>query len=85
MLTVLFLLSKYRLRCVPVKETNGARIVNFITQTAIVHGLLDCKGRDWFDYMYGLPLTDFGLPFISCDEVCNLTALVLLAFLHYNS
>lgn len=71
MLTVMLLLSKYRLRCVPVLETDGPRIVNFITQTAIVRGLLDCKGRDWFDYMYGLPLTDFGLPYNSRDEVCS--------------
>ncbi|KAJ4768345.1 SNF1-related protein kinase regulatory subunit gamma-1-like [Rhynchospora pubera] len=74
MLTVLLLLSKYRLRNVPVVESNGSHIQNFITQTAIVRGLLDCKGRDWFDYMYNLPLTDFGLPFISCDEVKSINS-----------
>ncbi|KAJ3701890.1 hypothetical protein LUZ61_005595 [Rhynchospora tenuis] len=74
MLTVLLLLSKYRLRNVPVVEPSGAHIQNFITQTAIVRGLLDCKGRDWFDYMYNLPLTDFGLPFISFDEVKSINS-----------
>lgn len=69
MLTVLLLLSKYRLRNVPVIEPDKPVIKNFITQTSVVKGLQECKGRDWFDYISALPLSDLGLPFMSFDEV----------------
>jgi hypothetical protein len=69
MLTVLLLLSKYRLRNVPVIEPDKPVIKNFITQTGVVKGLQQCKGRDWFDYISALPLSDLGLPFMSIDEV----------------
>ncbi|KAJ4805851.1 SNF1-related protein kinase regulatory subunit gamma-1-like [Rhynchospora pubera] len=59
----------YSLRSVPVVESNGTHLQNFVTQMAIVRGLLDCKGRDWFDYMYNFLSPIFGLPFISCDQV----------------
>uniref|UniRef100_A0ACD5W191 Uncharacterized protein n=1 Tax=Avena sativa TaxID=4498 RepID=A0ACD5W191_AVESA len=69
MLTVLLLLSKYRLRNVPVIEPDKPVIKNFITQSSVVKGLQQCKGRDWFDYISALPLSDLGLPFMSFDEV----------------
>jgi hypothetical protein len=69
MLTVLLLLSKYRLRNVPVIEPDEPVIRNFITQAGVVKGLQQCKGRDWFDYISALPLADLGLPFMSIDEV----------------
>ncbi|KAH1259934.1 SNF1-related protein kinase regulatory subunit gamma-1-like [Glycine max] len=64
MLTVLLLLSKYRLRNVPVIETGKPDIVNFITQSAVVQGLEGCKGRDWFDCIAEKRIADLGLPFI---------------------
>ncbi|WCJ32483.1 SNF1-related protein kinase regulatory subunit gamma-1-like [Euphorbia peplus] len=69
MLNVLLLLSKYRLRNVPVMEPGSPDIKNFITQTAVVQGLEQCKGRDWFDCIAQTPISDFGLPFMSSDEV----------------
>ncbi|KAG1346294.1 Cystathionine beta-synthase, core [Cocos nucifera] len=68
MLTVLLLLSKYRLRNVPVIETGKPFINNFITQTAVVQGLRQCKGRDWFDCIAARKLSDLGLPFMSQNE-----------------
>ena len=50
-------------------EPDKPVIKNFITQTSVVKGLLECKGRDWFDYISALPLSDLGLPFMSFDEV----------------
>ncbi|RLN24916.1 SNF1-related protein kinase regulatory subunit gamma-1-like isoform X1 [Panicum miliaceum] len=82
MLTVLLLLSKYRLRNVPVIEPDKPVIKNFITQTGVVKGLQQCKGRDWFDYISALPLSDLGLPFMSIDEVITVKSddLILEAF-----
>ncbi|RRT60482.1 hypothetical protein B296_00033556, partial [Ensete ventricosum] len=69
MLTVLLLLSKYRLRSVPVVESGKPHVTNFITQTAVVQGLQQCAGRDWFDCIAAYPLSDLGLPFMSSEEV----------------
>ena len=69
MLTVLLLLSKYRLRNVPVIEPGNPDMKNFITQSAVIQGLEGCKGRDWFDCIAARPISDLGLPFMSSSEV----------------
>lgn len=69
MLSVLLLLSKYRLRNIPVIEVGKPTIKNFITQLAVVKGLESCKGRDWFDCIAAHPISDLGLPFMSYNEV----------------
>lgn len=69
MLCVLLLLSKYRLRNVPVVERGEPSIRNYITQSAVIQGLEKCKGRDWFDSISAHPITELGLPFMSSDEV----------------
>lgn len=69
MLSVMLLLSKYRLRNVPVIEPGQPNITNYITQSGLVQGLERCKGRDWFDCIAAKPISDFGLPFMSSDEV----------------
>ncbi|TXG46625.1 hypothetical protein EZV62_027876 [Acer yangbiense] len=61
MLTVLLVLSKYRLRNVPVIEPGNPDMKNFITQSAVIQGLEGCKGRDWFDCIAARPISDLGL------------------------
>ncbi|CAL1413821.1 unnamed protein product [Linum trigynum] len=82
MLSVLLLLSKYRLRNVPVIEPGKPEVKNFITQSAVVQGLEECKGRDWFDCIAACPLSDLGLPFMSPDKVICIQSdeLILEAF-----
>ncbi|OMO82411.1 Cystathionine beta-synthase, core [Corchorus olitorius] len=82
MLSVLLLLSKYRLRNVPVIEAGQPDIKNYITQSAVVAGLEGCRGRDWFDCISSRPLSDLGLPFMPADEVISIGSddLVLEAF-----
>ncbi|KDP21218.1 hypothetical protein JCGZ_21689 [Jatropha curcas] len=82
MLSVLLLLSKYRQRNVPVIEPGKPEIQNFITQSAFVLGLEGCKGRDWFDCIASRSISDFGLPFMSADEVVSIQSseLILEAF-----
>lgn len=69
MLSVMLLLSKYRLRSVPVIEPGRPDIKNFITQSAVVQGLEGCRGRDWFDCIASQPISDLGLPFMTSAEV----------------
>ncbi|XWS34053.1 hypothetical protein CRYUN_Cryun21dG0006200 [Craigia yunnanensis] len=82
MLSVLLLLSKYRLRNVPVIEPGKPDIKNYITQSAVIGGLEGCRGRDWFDCISTRPISDLGLPFMSSDEVISIESddLVLEAF-----
>ncbi|KAF1002402.1 SNF1-related protein kinase regulatory subunit gamma-1-like [Apium graveolens] len=82
MLGVLLLLSKYRLRNVPIIESGKPTIKNFITQSAVVKGLENCQGRDWFDSIAAQPITEAGLPFMSTNEVISIKSseLVLEAF-----
>ncbi|XP_058194814.1 SNF1-related protein kinase regulatory subunit gamma-1-like [Rhododendron vialii] len=82
MLSVLLLLSKYRLRNVPVIEQGQPLVKNFITQSAVVRGLEGCKGRDWFDCISTHSISDLGLPFMSTDEVISIQGneLILEAF-----
>ncbi|XP_059648880.1 SNF1-related protein kinase regulatory subunit gamma-1-like [Cornus florida] len=82
MLSVLLLLSKYRLRNVPVIEPGQPFVKNYITQSAVVQGLEGCKGRDWFDCISAHSIADLGLPFMSSNEVISIQKddLVLEAF-----
>ncbi|ESQ28251.1 hypothetical protein EUTSA_v10018543mg [Eutrema salsugineum] len=82
MLSVLLLLSKYRLRNVPVIKPGEPDIKNYITQSAVVQGLEGCKGRDWFDHISALPISDLGLPFMAPNEVISIDSeeLILEAF-----
>ncbi|XVF43070.1 hypothetical protein PTKIN_Ptkin02bG0011300 [Pterospermum kingtungense] len=82
MLSVLLLLSKYKLRNVPVIEPGKPDIKNYITQSAVIGGLERCRGRDWFDSISARPISDLGLPFMSSDEVICIQSddLVLEAF-----
>ncbi|KAJ0037948.1 hypothetical protein Pint_22677 [Pistacia integerrima] len=82
MLSVLLLLSKYKLKNVPVIERGKPDIKNYITQSAVVQGLEGCKGRDWFDCIAAQSIADLGLPFISSHEVISIQSneLVLEAF-----
>ncbi|KAK4423766.1 SNF1-related protein kinase regulatory subunit gamma-1-like [Sesamum alatum] len=82
MLSVMLLLSKYRLRNVPVIETGKSTIKNFITQSAVIQGLHGCKGRDWFDCIAAHPISELGLPFMYPDQVVSVrdNELILEAF-----
>ncbi|KAH7294515.1 hypothetical protein KP509_27G004100 [Ceratopteris richardii] len=83
MLTLLVLLSKYRLRSVPVVEMDQPEIKSIITQSAVVKGLSYCKGRDWFDEMAGKTMDEVGLPIMQPQEVVSIDSnkLVLEAFI----
>ncbi|XP_024194732.1 SNF1-related protein kinase regulatory subunit gamma-1-like [Rosa chinensis] len=82
MLTILLLLSKYRMRNVPVIENGQPGLKNYITQSAVIRGLEGCKGMEWFDCIAEKPISDLGLPFMSSDEVISIQSddLILEAY-----
>ncbi|XP_021759414.1 SNF1-related protein kinase regulatory subunit gamma-1-like [Chenopodium quinoa] len=67
MLTVLLLLSKYKMKGVPV--VGGAKVENIITQSAVIHMLAECAGLHWFENFGTRNLTEIGLPLMSPKEV----------------
>ena len=67
MLTVLLLLSKYKMKSVPV--VGGAKIENIITQSAVIHMLAECAGLHWFENFGSKKLSEIGLPLMSSKQV----------------
>ncbi|KAG6555826.1 hypothetical protein Mapa_002466 [Marchantia paleacea] len=62
LLTVLLLLSKYRMKSLPVVESGKGTIFNFITQGDVIHMLFQCSGLSWFDKLGKSTLSQLGLP-----------------------
>ncbi|KAH9617576.1 hypothetical protein KSS87_004014 [Heliosperma pusillum] len=67
MLTVLLLLSKYKMKSVPI--VGGPKIENIITQSAVIHMLAECAGLHWFENWGTKKLTDLGLPLMNGKQV----------------
>lgn len=69
MLTVLLLLSTYRLKGVPVVSAESDMVTNIITQSSIVSMLWECQGMDWFDHVASQSLESLGLPLMSAERM----------------
>jgi hypothetical protein len=69
MLTVLLLLTKFRLRSIPVIDLDEGVVENMISQSSVVKGLSQCQGRDWFDSLAGKSLHQLGLPVMEPEKV----------------
>eukprot|EP00246_Nothoceros_aenigmaticus_P005156 TRINITY_DN17013_c0_g1_i1.p1 TRINITY_DN17013_c0_g1~~TRINITY_DN17013_c0_g1_i1.p1 ORF type:complete len:527 (-),score=92.25 TRINITY_DN17013_c0_g1_i1:563-2098(-) len=59
LLHVLMLLSKHRLKAVPVVEENDSTVTAFITQAAAIQLLLRLVGLSWFDDIAEKPLSSY--------------------------
>eukprot|EP00252_Welwitschia_mirabilis_P014726 TRINITY_DN3257_c0_g1_i1.p1 TRINITY_DN3257_c0_g1~~TRINITY_DN3257_c0_g1_i1.p1 ORF type:complete len:303 (+),score=67.25 TRINITY_DN3257_c0_g1_i1:262-1170(+) len=68
-LTMLLLLSKYRIKCLPVVDIGGERIENIITQSSVVHMLAKCIGLPWFKNWGEKSLFDVDLPAMKPEEM----------------
>lgn len=71
MLTVLLLLTKFRLRSIPVVDIDQGVVQNMISQSSVVKGLSQCQGRDWFDSLAGKSIHQLGLPVMAPDQVLH--------------
>ncbi|KAK4747316.1 hypothetical protein SAY87_026353 [Trapa incisa] len=66
-LTMLLLLSKYKMKSVPVVDEG--KIHNIITQSAVIHMLAECAGLHWFEEWGRKKLSELGLPLMTSDQV----------------
>lgn len=62
LLTMLLLLSKYRMKSLPVVDLGEGKIENIITQSSVVHMLAECVGLHWFENWGTKRLFELGLP-----------------------
>ncbi|XP_010905197.1 SNF1-related protein kinase regulatory subunit gamma-1 isoform X1 [Elaeis guineensis] len=69
LLTMLLLLSKYRMKSLPVVDLGEGRIENIITQSAVVHMLAECVGLHWFENWGTKKLYELGLPIMKPDRL----------------
>ncbi|XP_071701923.1 SNF1-related protein kinase regulatory subunit gamma-1-like [Rutidosis leptorrhynchoides] len=68
-LTMLLLLSKYRMKSVPVVDAGDQKIDNIITQPAVIHMLEECADQQWFKSWGSKKICDLGLPLMKADKV----------------
>ncbi|XP_004297556.1 PREDICTED: SNF1-related protein kinase regulatory subunit gamma-1 [Fragaria vesca subsp. vesca] len=66
-LTMLLLLSKYKMKSVPVVDLGEGKIDNIITQAAVIHMLAECAGLQWFESWGTKKLSELGLPLMTAD------------------
>ncbi|KAK9926655.1 hypothetical protein M0R45_023871 [Rubus argutus] len=68
-LTMLLLLSKYKMKSVPVVDLGEGKIDNIITQAAVIHMLAECTGLQWFESWGTKKLSELGLPPMTADRI----------------
>ncbi|TYI52007.1 hypothetical protein E1A91_D12G215800v1 [Gossypium mustelinum] len=68
-LTMLLLLSKYKMKSVPVLDLGDGKIDNIITQSAVIHMLAECTGLHWFESWGSKKLSEIGLPTMSPEHI----------------
>ncbi|KAJ7956054.1 SNF1-related protein kinase regulatory subunit gamma-1 [Quillaja saponaria] len=68
-LTMLLLLSKYKMKSIPVVDLGEGRIDNIITQSAVIHMLAECAGLQWFESWGTKKLSELGLPLMTPDYI----------------
>ncbi|KAL0342315.1 UNVERIFIED_CONTAM: SNF1-related protein kinase regulatory subunit gamma-1 [Sesamum calycinum] len=71
-LTMLLLLSKYRMKSVPVIDLGDAKIDTIITQSAVIHMLEECAGLHWFESWGSKKLSELGLPLMKPSHIIKI-------------
>uniref|UniRef100_A0A7N0RAH1 CBS domain-containing protein n=1 Tax=Kalanchoe fedtschenkoi TaxID=63787 RepID=A0A7N0RAH1_KALFE len=61
-LTMLLLLSNYKMKSIPVIDVVQGKIDNIITQSSVIHMLAECSDMHWFENWGNKKLDDLGLP-----------------------
>ncbi|XP_051147477.1 SNF1-related protein kinase regulatory subunit gamma-1-like [Andrographis paniculata] len=68
-LTMLLLLSKYRMKSIPVVDMGEAKIDNIVTQSAVIHMLKECAGLHWFETLGSKKLSELDLPLMKSQHM----------------
>lgn len=68
-LTMLLLLSTYKMKSIPVVDLGEWKIDNIITQSAVIHMLEECAGLHWFESWGSKKLYELGLPLMKPSSI----------------
>ncbi|KAK1435734.1 hypothetical protein QVD17_01501 [Tagetes erecta] len=68
-LTMLLLLSKYRMKSIPVVDLGAQKVESIITQSAVIHMLQECADLQWFKSLGSKKLCELGLPLVNASQV----------------
>ncbi|QCD81162.1 SNF1-related protein kinase regulatory subunit gamma-1 [Vigna unguiculata] len=68
-LTMLLLLSKYKMKSVPVLDLGSGTIDKIISQSAVIHMLAECAGLQWFESWGTKKISEVGLPLVTPDQI----------------
>ncbi|CAI0446432.1 unnamed protein product [Linum tenue] len=68
-LTMLLLLSKYKMKSIPIVDLGDGNIDNIITQSAVIHMLNECAGLHWFESWGAKTVSELGLPLVSHNQI----------------
>ncbi|PWA81847.1 hypothetical protein CTI12_AA184930 [Artemisia annua] len=71
-LTMLLLLSKYRMKSIPVVDLGDRKIDNIITQSAVFHMLEECADLQWFKSWGSKKLHELGLPLMKHNRIIKI-------------
>lgn len=77
---MLLLLSKYKMKSVPVVDLGAGRIGNIITQSAVIHMLAECVGLQWFESWGAKEISEVGLPLVTPDQIIKVCTNLKLEF-----
>ncbi|KAJ8772295.1 hypothetical protein K2173_027472 [Erythroxylum novogranatense] len=68
-LTMMLLLSKYKMKSIPIVDLGEGKIDNIVTQSAVIHMLAECVGLQWFESWGTKTLSEVGLPLTSPNQM----------------
>lgn len=66
---MLLLLSKYKMKSIPVVDLGEGTIDNIITQSSVIHMLAECAGLEWFESWGKKKISEIGLPIMSANHI----------------
>lgn len=73
---MLLLLSKYKMKSIPVVDLGEGKIDNVITQSAVIHMLAECTGLHWFESWGTKRLSELGLPLVTPDQLVKVRPII---------
>lgn len=80
-LTMLLLLSKYKMKSIPIVDLGEGKIDNIVTQAAVIHMLAECIGLSWFERWGAKKLSELGLPRMMPNQVIKVCNYFMCRFL----
>ncbi|CAM9001335.1 unnamed protein product [Rhodiola kirilowii] len=68
-LTMLLLLSNYKMKSMPVIDAITGKIDNIVTQSSVIHMLAECSDMLWFENWGNKKLSEIGLPLMGASHL----------------